>query len=157
MTVAITFRPSSGAVVRSVLFVVGAGVCLFLTGIGLLTATGTTLLVLSIASLFPFLITVAASLLLLVVLSRRIKLDGPNLVHRQVFKNHTIPLASVRRVELRRDDEGRVDTMKLFWSGKTLYVDAKAVASFERLVREVLERTRHAEQVEVEAFHPSTR
>ncbi len=155
MIATITFRPSSGAVVRSILFVVGSGMCLLLTGLGLLTATGPTLLVLSIASLFPFLITVAAMLLMLVVLSRRIELDGSDLVHRQVFKNHTIPLSAIRRVELRRNEEGRVDTMKLFWAGKTLYVDAKAVGGFEQLVREVLERTRHAVQVEVEAFHPS--
>ncbi len=156
MTSGLVFRPSAGAMVRGALFVIGAGLCLFLTALGLVTATGATLMILRVAALFPLLITVAALLAFVVVLSRKVELDAVRLVHRQVFKNQTIGLATIRRVELRSGESGHVDTMKIFWDGKTFYLDARAVARFEDLVHELFSRTGQAEWVEVEEFSPAS-
>ncbi len=152
----VVFRPSAGAVIQSVLFVLVAGFILFLSGVGMMTATGPTLLVVRVASVFPALVTLAALLMLVTVVSRRIELNGLRLVHRQVFKNLTVPFSEIRRVELRRNEDGRVDTVKVFWTGEPLYVDAKAVAGFDQFIRELLQRAGAAERVEVSEFSAGT-
>lgn len=154
----LVFRAPPGLMIKSLLFCVASAFTVYLCWEGLQIASGVDLLLLRVASFFPALIFVAATLLMLSVISRRVTLDERRLAHRQLFKNFDLTLADIIRLEARRsknDRDGQIDTVKIFTSGQAFYIDAKAIAGFDVFADVLAKRLPKADKVTVVAFAPA--
>lgn len=148
------YSPSMLSRLWALIFFILTLFLVWITIIGLQKAEGGAYLLVLTTAVFPLILIVVSTLRLAVVMTRKVSLGNGVLHHRQLFKDHRVPLHDITQVEAMEREDDTVVTLRIRWSGPHWYLDHRSVEEWEEFVAQLRGMIDDKRWVPVDSFEP---